>query len=312
MNDNSVDGFELYRRQRQRVRRIASGDSQPISGVNNALRELEAVEAREDRDRHLQREVSDFFESARLTAVDIVQKVAEDAKEQTEERLGGEVHEFLLDSLTRMQALIEEVLARDGDVPSEQVIEPQMHNMSGRALDSFRQAGIGADSHMGQDPMKTDLDDVRREFQQRLPEWGGIVGECVEGAPQVGEDAAVEVIEEVAEVTEDGPVEELVDSGAVDGLSPEEARDWQDVEDDGPAEDLSEPAAPEPVEMVEELAGVGVGDFDQGPQLDEVDAEMARFLRALQNLVEEGSMTAEEVALVLEVRQSRAQGPRAT
>ena len=277
MNDNSVDGFELYRRQRQRHRRMANVEKRSSSGVNNALRELEAVEERENRDRHLQREVSDFFESARLTAADIVQKVAESAKEQTDVRLGGEMHDFLLDSLTRMQDLIHEVLENGCDSQAEEVIEPRMHNISGRALDGFRQAGIGGDNHMGQDPMKTDLADVRREFRERMPRPDQVV--CASEEESADDEGIETLPDPVAVVDGDlGESEVIVeDAGRFVG-------DFVAAED----RDLAESATPGPV-TAEESA--------------DVDPDMQRFMRALETLVDQGSMSEDEAAAVLQVRQ---------
>src|SRR5262245_60053528 len=110
MQHNNGDGFENYRRERERLRLIGTGEKRPLSGPANALRELEAVEEREDRDRRLNREVQDFFASATRTAAEIVQKVAASARLRIDERLGGEMQEFLRDSITRMQALIQAML----------------------------------------------------------------------------------------------------------------------------------------------------------------------------------------------------------
>ena len=94
MNHND-GGFENYRRQRERLRRMASAERRPLSGPANALRELEEVEAREERDRQLTSEMKDFFESATRIAADIVQKVADSAKVRIDEQLSGEMQEFL-------------------------------------------------------------------------------------------------------------------------------------------------------------------------------------------------------------------------
>lgn len=280
MNDNSVDGFELYRRQRQRHRRMANVEKRSFSGVNNALRELEAVEERENRDRHLQREVSDFFESARLTAADIVQKVSESAKEQTDQRLGSEMHDFLLDSLTRMQDLIHEVLENGCDSKAEEVIEPRMHNISGRVLDGFRQAGIGGDNHLGQDPMKTDLADVRREFRERLPKHAEVVS-ASEDEPSVDDD--LDALASPSSVGGDafGESEVIV----------EEAGQVVDAYVSSEERDLAPSMTPGPVTV--ETEG----------ESGDVDPDMERFMRALESLVDQGSMSEDEAAAVLQVRQ---------
>ncbi len=170
MNHNNQDGFEDFRRHRERMRRIGVGEKRPLSGPTNALRELEAVEAREERDRQLSREMQDFFESATRTAAEIVQKVAESAKVRIDQQLSSEMEEFLLDSITRMQGLVSAVLKDNSGSTAEQVIEPLMHNLVGQMLDTFRSAGTAeTNKHLGEDPMATSLEDVRREFQAKLP-----------------------------------------------------------------------------------------------------------------------------------------------
>ena len=172
MNDNSVEGFELYRRQRERRRLMhgtQSADTQTSSTSPNALRELEEVEEREHRDQQLQREVHEFFETSTRTAADIVQKVADTAKVQIDEQLSLDMQEFLRDSLARMHDFVHAVLAKNHGSRVEEVIEPLMHNLTGRMLDRFRQAGTTPPNHLGQDPMETDLEDVRREFGQKMP-----------------------------------------------------------------------------------------------------------------------------------------------
>lgn len=171
MNHNSVDGFEDYRRQRERMRRMGVSETRrPLSGPTNALRELEAVEAKEERDRQLSREMQDFFESATRTAADIVQKVAESAKLRIDQKLSTEMEEFLLESIARMQGLVSAVLRDNTDSTAEQVIEPLMHNLAGQMLDAFRSAGTAeGNKHLGQDPMATNLEEVRREFQAKMP-----------------------------------------------------------------------------------------------------------------------------------------------
>jgi hypothetical protein len=172
MNDNSVDGFEMYRRQRERRRlqTASTTEKHPLSGPTNALRELEAVEEREHRDMQLRREVHDFFDSATRIAADIVDKVAATAQLQLDEQLSHEMQEFLMDSIARMQDLVQGVLTSNQGSTAEQVIEPLMHNLAGQLLDGFRHMGNqpSAEQHLGKDPMQVDLDDVRRQFQEQL------------------------------------------------------------------------------------------------------------------------------------------------
>lgn len=165
MTLGNVDGFEDYRRERERRRRMNDDASRPVAP--GALRELQEVEAREERDRVLNRDVHDFFEAATRTAANIVQKVAANAKVEIEERLSTEMEEFLLESLQRMQHLVASMLRRGGE-QAEALMEPSLRNLAGAALDAFRIAGTAASNkHLGEDPQATDLDAVRREFRAK-------------------------------------------------------------------------------------------------------------------------------------------------
>ncbi|MEQ1634702.1 MAG: hypothetical protein ABL997_20150, partial [Planctomycetota bacterium] len=132
------DGFDSYRRERERMRRLGNAEKRPLSGPANALHELEEVEERELMDRRLSIEMQDFFQSATRIAADIVQKVASSAKVQIDSRLGEEMAEFLRESITRVQSLVTEVLKNNTSSTAEQVIEPLMHNLVGTLLDEFR------------------------------------------------------------------------------------------------------------------------------------------------------------------------------
>jgi hypothetical protein len=180
MGLGNIDGFENYRRERERRRRMNDGASRPVAP--GALRELQEVEAREERDRVLNRDVQEFFEAATRTAANIVQKVADNAKVEVQERLSQEMEEFLLESLNRFQHLVATVLGRANTGKSEELMEPSMRNLVGEALDEFRIAGTAAvNKHLGEDPQAADLDAVRREFSTKT------------GAPQAGDAAIVPV-----------------------------------------------------------------------------------------------------------------------
>src|SRR5690606_28484986 len=109
---------------------------------NNALRELEKVEAREVRDQQLTREVHDFFAAATRQAAAIVEKVSLDAEEQATERMQGEVEGFLIDTLSRMNGFIMTVMQkrRNGNV-AETHVEPDLKHLVGPELDEFRYEG---------------------------------------------------------------------------------------------------------------------------------------------------------------------------
>ncbi len=191
MHQGIGDGFDTYRRERERLRRMGIQDQKrPLSGPVNALEELEAVERREERDRQLNQEMQDFLQSATLVAADIVQKVASTAKLEIDERLSLEMEDFLRESITRVQTLVHAVLARNSASTAEQVIEPLMHNLVGSLLDGFRQAGTaGADKHLGKDPMDTSLEAVREELLAMLPGQQGPAAELESGSATPATDA---------------------------------------------------------------------------------------------------------------------------
>ena len=174
MHQGIGDGFDSYRRERERMRRMGITEKRPLSGPSSALQELEAVERREERDRQLSIEMQDFFTSATKVAADIVQKVATSAKVQLDSRLSEEMAEFLRESITRVQHIVTAVLETNTSSTAEQVIEPLMHNLVGTLLDEFRKAGTAAaDKHLGQDPMAQSLDEVRKDLLAHMPQGMG-------------------------------------------------------------------------------------------------------------------------------------------
>jgi len=171
MKKDSIDpGFENYRRERQR-RSLNGGKANAAQQDHRtALRELEAVEAKEERSRALARDVHDFFESATRMAANIVSRVAQSARLEVDSKLHGEVEEFLADALHRLEEVVLGFVARNHGPEATEEVEPKMRNMVGEVLDNFRKMGTAAPTkHLGEDPMQKDLDDVRREFQQRVP-----------------------------------------------------------------------------------------------------------------------------------------------
>lgn len=199
MHQGMGDGFDSYRRERERMRRLGNAEKRPLSGPANALHELEEVEERELMDRRLSIEMQDFFQSATRIAADIVQKVASSAKVQIDSRLGEEMAEFLRESITRVQSLVTEVLKNNTSSTAEQVIEPLMHNLVGTLLDEFRKSGTAsANKHLGEDPMAQSLDAVRRDLLAQLPSGGATAASLettvrtnvLEGARPIAKDAA--------------------------------------------------------------------------------------------------------------------------
>jgi len=174
MSQGIGDGFDSYRRERERMRRMGITEKRTLSGPANALQELDAVEQREERDRQLSLEMQDFFSSATKVAAEIVQKVATSAKVQLDSRLSEEMAEFLRESIERMQHIVTAVLEKNTDSTAEQVIEPLMHNLVGSLLDEFRKSGTSkADKHLGLDPLAQSLEEVRQDLLAQLPQGKG-------------------------------------------------------------------------------------------------------------------------------------------
>jgi len=274
MNHN--DGFENYRRQRERLRRMAGAERRPLSGPANALRELEEVEAREERDRQLTSEMKDFFESATRIAADIVQKVADSAKVRIDEQLSGEMQEFLMDSIARVQGLVTAVLKENSASTAEQVIEPLMHNLVGHMLDNFRIAGTaGVDKHLGVNPLATNLDEVRKEFLAKMP------------AHPTSEDTVV-------------PVET-----PTLGVPPPAAAAIPGVPVPAPAP-TTHPADPDMPAVRASIDEHLVAEL--GPGQDKVKNEkedLERFQQALDALVRQGTMSKDEAKTALKARKHK-------
>jgi len=168
--DNIDPGFESYRRERQRRSLNGGKTNAAQQHQRTALRELEAVEAKEERSRAIARDVHDFFESATRMAANIVSRVADSARLEVDSKLHGEVEEFLADALHRLEAVVLEFVARNHGPEATEEVEPRMRNMVGEVLDNFRKMGTAAPTkHLGEDPTQKDLADIRREFQQKVP-----------------------------------------------------------------------------------------------------------------------------------------------
>lgn len=179
MNKVSADpGFESYRRERQRRKNQGPKEGQPEAP--DALKELLEVEAREERDRVLTRDVQEFFDSATRVAANIVGRVATTAKSEVESKLTREMEEFLADALHRLEQVVVNVVARAQGPEANQEVQPQMRNLVGHLLDEFRNAGTAAATkHLGQDPTATDLEHVQAEFRANRPAGPGHDGPLV-------------------------------------------------------------------------------------------------------------------------------------
>ncbi|MCU0864674.1 MAG: hypothetical protein MUC36_12830 [Planctomycetes bacterium] len=160
-------GFDDFRRERKRVQAKLGPQASALGYENQALRELEVVEANEMRDRQLTREVHEFFASATKQAAAIVDRVAKDAQQEAGARIEQQMEQFLIDALGRMNTFVMAVLQQRRGPVAETQMEPKIGNLAPPALDEFRSAGTAetGDKHFGQDPFATPVEDVQREFR---------------------------------------------------------------------------------------------------------------------------------------------------
>jgi len=170
----SDQGFDDYRRERKRMRAKIGPQPSTLGYENQALRELEQVEAREIQDQRLTREVHDFFAMATRQAAAIVERVSRDAQQEAGQKVEQEMESFLIDALARMNNFVLTVLHHRRAGVAETQMEPSLGNLQDGSLDEFRWSGTaeGTDKHIGQDPFSIDLEDVRREFRTQVGESG--------------------------------------------------------------------------------------------------------------------------------------------
>ena len=281
----NTDQFDAYRRERKRTRAKLGPQTSVLGYENNALRELEQVEAAEVRDQKLTREVHDFFAAATRQAAAIVEKVSHDAEEQACERMQGEVEGFLMDTLSRMNGFVMTVMQqrKNGNV-AETHVEPDVKHLVGSELDEFRYEGCpeARDAHIGQDPFATPLEEVQREFRAVVAEMDG-------------EAQAPESIDGhlVAEVCEDDEEPMAGQSMPQDQSTPQDLLD-QPVGEPAP---MAGQGAPEATPDYGDAAAVDdgthseLGDEEPTPTIEE---ELETFKGALKALVRQGVMQREE------------------
>ena len=267
MQKGNVDpGFEKYRRERERRRRLGDGkalNKQPGS----ALHELEAVEAREEQDRRLTRDVQEFFESATRTAASIVRRVADSAKEEVDSKLNNEMAEFLQDALSRLQTLVLAVVGDNHGPQAQEEVEPRMRNLVGQMLDEFRSAGTaGTNKHLGEDPTAKDVDEIRREFEAKKP---GARAADASSVPVTG-------------VGDEARGDQRRGGGDLDGHK---------------VADLGEPQPAAPAGGPDQKAGQDKGGDDQ--------AELDKFKESLKAKVRQGKMTRDEARAAWQERIAR-------
>lgn len=269
-------GFDDFRRERKRVR-AKLGPQQSVLGYENqALRELEQVEAREVRDQQLTREVHDFFAAATQKAASIVERVAHEAQAQAGKQLEVEVEAFLIDALSRMNAFVVNLMQqrRYANVAETQV-EPHVGHIVGKYLDEFRWEGTAAisDKHIGQDPFATTVEEVQREFRAAV----GMPGSSAEPAASIEEHLVAEA--EVADAETDADAGDAEADAQVAAPEPQE-------QPAAPTARTTEapPAPPRAVPATEAEA-------DDEPTTDQ---ELAAYKNALKALVRQGVMRREE------------------
>lgn len=274
-NGSSHQGFEHFRRERER-RRLQAGDPRrPLGQQSGVLRALEQVEAKEMHEHKLSQEVHEFFSSATRTAAEIVHKVAECEQQATGARLATEMEDFLLDAFGRMNRLLLSLLqSRRGNV-AQQFVEPQLHNIVGKSLDEFRAAGIAAtlDQHLGQDPFATEVDEVCREFRSQLPDVGpdaeNDADEATAAAPAAAGSAEPPSLLEdhlAARVGDEPTMQSGADAAAVP------------------------PTAPQPAVAA------------SGPERPAGSPDLERFKEALKTMVRQGAMSRDEARLAWQAR----------
>jgi len=258
---SSDQGFDNFRRERKRIQSKMS-PNRVLGYENEALRELEEVEAREVRDQQLTREVHEFFAAATKQAAGIVERVAKDAQAEAGLRIEQEMESFLIDALARMNTLVVSLLQQKRPPVAAADVEPRVANLVGQSLDEFRWAGTAdlGDKHIGQDPFATDVDEVRREFR-----------DACTASPPAGV-VAPESIEEhlVAEVQEAPPEEPQAEAS---------------------------PAVAEPEAAAPGAEAAAESNLGPGPE-----EELERFKTALKALVKQGTMTREEARAAWQTR----------
>ncbi len=274
---NQDPKFEQYRRERERRRLLDAGPQRDLGAAADALRQIEAAEAEEVRDRQLSREVHDFFEAATRTAAGIVSKVADTQQERAAARLKDEMQEFLESSLRRMRTFVLSLGPRQDGPEAEAVVEAQMRNLVGPVLDGFRAEGTAAlaDKHLGADPLATAPGAVRAELRPRRTASPAAAPHDAEpfAAVRAAASAAGCQVEPNAAI-EEHLVAEVCGGGA-------------------------EPAAPaEPVETASDAAAAAA----------EQKADDLRFQNALRGLVQQGLMTPDEARAAWRARQEQRQG----
>lgn len=278
----SDQGFDDYRRERKRMRAKIGPQPSALGYENQALRELEQVEAREIQDQRLTREVHDFFAMATRQAAAIVERVARDAQQEAGQKVEQEMESFLIDALARMNNFVLTVLHHKRAGVAETQMEPSLGNLQDGSLDEFRWSGTaeGTDKHIGQDPFSIDLEDVRREFRTQ-------VGESADG-PAV----AVPIDQHLVAAVSDAAEEPASEAKAEPARAAKPA-----VAAPKAAASAAAPKV-EPAAAAGAMASMPTAAAGQGTP----DGDLERFKGALKALVRQGVMSREEARAAWQAR----------
>lgn len=293
---NTDQGFDAFRRERKRQQaKLGNSPAGVLGFENQALRELEQVEAKEVLDQKLSREVHEFFMAATKQAATIVEKVARDAQEQAGAKIEQEMESFLMDALSRMNTLVIAAGRKRGG-PGGQIAETQMEptvaNIVGQRLDQFRVDGTAdvVDKHLGQDPFDTDVEDVQREFRLQIADM----------APpaQPGQTAAPIEDHLVAAVQDDDAAADTDDDDDT-GQSPPAATAKSAAATSERARPAAKEAKAAPAAAAEPPAAEEAPTTMRAPTAAE---ELERFRTALKTLVRQGTMTRDEARAAWQAR----------
>jgi hypothetical protein len=293
----SDQGFDDYRKQRKRMQAKLGTQTAAHVYDNEALRELEQVEAREVRDQRLTREVHDFFAAATKQAAAIVDRVARDAQQQAGEKVEQEMEGFLIDSLSRMNTFVLTVLKEKRGPIAETQMEPSVGNIVGASLDEFRWEGTAdiGDKHIGQDPFETSVDDVQREFREQV------------GASTGATDAAAPIDEHLVAATQPAGDDDGTDTlPEVAGTPRSTAASAPDALRSAPAPvpARAATAAPAPAASAaaKPSATASAAAAAAPPAAAGSREELERFKEALKALVRQGLMTREQAKAAWQAR----------
>lgn len=275
---NTDQGFDEFRRQRMRKQaKLGTSTAGVLGFENQALRELEQVEAREVLDQKLTREVHEFFMSATKQAATIVEKVSRDAQQEAGARVEQEMEAFLMDALSRMNSLVIAMVHQKRGPVAETQVEPKVANLVGQMLDKFRFDGTAdvLDKHIGQDPFATDVDEVQREFREQISD---MAPPPAAGAAPIEDHLVAAMQGDEDADDEPAPAPAVARRAAPRAPAPAPAAAEHDGDEDAQGEAGAQPRAPTPAE------------------------ELERFKSALKALVRQGTMTRDEARAAWQTR----------